>query len=231
MGGQACVLYGAAEFSRDLDLLVLSDPASLDQLQKALTLLDAESIAIPELEPQILDRGHAVHFRCRREDVQGLRIDIMSRLRGVDDFERLWLRRTTIVDGENEIDLLSLPDLVTAKKTQRDKDWPMIRRLVEQVYQDPSARGENALEFLFLELRTAELLITLAQEFTTTASRLAPRRPAIERALNGSEDDVAAAIVLEETIERSVDRAYWRPLRQELETIRRSRVKPKIELD
>ena len=29
MGGQACVLYGAAEFSRDLDLALLPDPANL----------------------------------------------------------------------------------------------------------------------------------------------------------------------------------------------------------
>ena len=27
MGGQACVLYGAAEFSRDLDLALLPDPS------------------------------------------------------------------------------------------------------------------------------------------------------------------------------------------------------------
>ena len=44
------------------------------------------------------------------------------------------LRGTTLdVDGE-PIDLLALEDLVRAKKTQRDKDWPMIRRLVEQSY-------------------------------------------------------------------------------------------------
>jgi len=29
MGGQACVLYGAAEFSRDLDLALLPDPTNL----------------------------------------------------------------------------------------------------------------------------------------------------------------------------------------------------------
>jgi hypothetical protein len=32
MGGQACVLYGAAEFSRDLDLALLPDPANLKEL-------------------------------------------------------------------------------------------------------------------------------------------------------------------------------------------------------
>ena len=37
MGGQACVLYGAAEFSRDLDLALLPDPTNLDRLQAALS--------------------------------------------------------------------------------------------------------------------------------------------------------------------------------------------------
>jgi hypothetical protein len=64
----------------------------------------------------------------------------MSRMRGVDSFERLWSRRTTIeVPSGTTFDLLSLPDLVQAKKTQRDKDWPMIRRL---------ARGSLNIAFL-----------------------------------------------------------------------------------
>lgn len=33
MGGQAYVLYGAAEFSRDLDLALLPDPANLESLR------------------------------------------------------------------------------------------------------------------------------------------------------------------------------------------------------
>lgn len=51
MGGQACVLYGAAEFSRDLDLALLPDPANLDRLEAALAELDAEVIAVPGREP------------------------------------------------------------------------------------------------------------------------------------------------------------------------------------
>ena len=47
MGGQACVLYGAAEFSRDLDLALLPDPTNLDRLEAALAELDAEVIAVP----------------------------------------------------------------------------------------------------------------------------------------------------------------------------------------
>ena len=34
MGGQACVLYGAAEFSRDTDIAVLADAGNLRQLDR-----------------------------------------------------------------------------------------------------------------------------------------------------------------------------------------------------
>ena len=36
MGGQACILYGAAEFSRDVDVAVLANPSNLARLEKAL---------------------------------------------------------------------------------------------------------------------------------------------------------------------------------------------------
>ena len=58
----------------------------------------------------------------------------MAALRGVDGFEPLWSRRTTLAIAGETVDLMRIEDLVRAKKTQRDKDWPMIRRLVEQSY-------------------------------------------------------------------------------------------------
>ena len=47
MGGQACVLYGAAEFSRDTDLVILADADNVTRLRRALAELQAEVIAIP----------------------------------------------------------------------------------------------------------------------------------------------------------------------------------------
>ena len=35
MGGQACVFYGAAEFSRDTDIVLLADPDNLERLRRA----------------------------------------------------------------------------------------------------------------------------------------------------------------------------------------------------
>ena len=49
MGGQACVLYGAAEFSRDTDLALLASPENLAQLEAALGALGASVIAVPPL--------------------------------------------------------------------------------------------------------------------------------------------------------------------------------------
>ncbi len=65
MGGQACVLYGAAEFSRDTDIAVLAEAGNLGKLAAALDRLQAERIAVPPFEAKYLLRGHAVHFRCR----------------------------------------------------------------------------------------------------------------------------------------------------------------------
>ena len=125
MGGQACVLYGAAEYSRDLDLAVLATNDALPRLGRAIQALGATVIAVPAFEPQFLARGHAVHFSVPAgpdlPHAGPLRVDIMSRMRGVAPFEQLWERRTTIAlpdptsQADVLVDLLSLPDLVTAK--------------------------------------------------------------------------------------------------------------------
>ncbi len=170
MGGQACVFYGAAEFSRDLVLLILADPENLGYLRAALADLEAEPIAIPQLDPAHLAKGHATDFRCRRSDVGGLHVDLMSTYRGGSDFETLWGRRTTIEIAGEPVDLLALEDLVDAKKTQRDKDWPMITRLMERSYFAQSTRAPQALiEFWFRELRTPELLTELAETYPEIA--------------------------------------------------------------
>ena len=102
MGGQACVLYGAAEFSRDTDIAVLAERSNLCSLQLALNDLQAHCIAMPPFELDFLLRGHAVHFRCRHPEAEGIRIDAMARLRGVDPFPDLWARRTTLLLDDDQ---------------------------------------------------------------------------------------------------------------------------------
>ena len=96
MGGQAGVLYGAAEFSRDTDLAIVASPPNFARLQNALDDLQAEVIAVPPFQSKYLRRGHAVDFRCHDPEAAGMRIDVMTRMRGVAVFSKLWARRTSL---------------------------------------------------------------------------------------------------------------------------------------
>ena len=222
MGGQACVFYGAAEFSRDTDLAIVADAINLARLRKALAELQAAPIAVPPFELKYLRRGHAIHFRCQHPEALRMRVDVMSKMRGVDSFARLWRRRTTLglPDG-TKCDLLSLPDLVQAKKTQRDKDWPMIRRLVEAHYFQHNAKPNPAqIKFWLMELRTPQLLLEVAQAHASLARRLASKRPLLRPAAAGKLTQLERALATEENNLRAEDKAYWLPLLKELESVR-----------
>jgi hypothetical protein len=223
MGGQACVFYGAAEFSRDTDFALHADAANLERLRSAMRELQAAVIAVPPLSLEHLQRGHAVHFRCQHPDASRLRVDVMARMRGVAAFPELWERRTTLQGEDGTIyELLSLPDLIQSKKTQRDKDWPMIRRLIEADHvASPGTPSPEQTRLWLREGRTPELLIDLARLFPDEARALAAGpRPLLKGALQGDEAEVEAALAEEERVERVADRAYWAPLKKELEQMR-----------
>ena len=225
MGGQACVFYGGAEFSKDCDVLILVGQENLERLTEALRELQAESIAVPPFEAGFLLRGHAVQFRCRHPEASGMRLDVMAVLRGCDPFEDLWERRTT-VEGPlgGRLELLSLPDLVQAKKTQRDKDWPMIRRLVEahlaQTRDDPNP---ERIQFWLQQCRTPKYLVDLVRRFPEETQILAAKRPLLAAVLESSPDRLQQLLTEEELAERARDRTHWQPLKQELEELRFNR--------
>ena len=169
MGGQACIFYGAAQVSKDV------------------------------------------------EDV-----DVMTRLRGMPEFAALWERRTAFAEpGGIVFNLLSVPDLVGAKKTQRSKDWPVIELLVAIHYRENggSPRPEW-IEFWLKEARSPEMLVELCRRFPAAARALSSARPLLTHAIA---DDLAAlrpALDAEVRAEQDKDRAYWEPLKRELEALR-----------
>ena len=224
MGGQACVFYGAAQFSKDIAFLVLADASNFLGLHAALHELEAVPIAVPRFDPKILDRGHAVHFRCKASGVEGLRIDVMTRLRDLPAFPVMWDRRTTIIlEGGEEIHMLSISDLVHAKKTQREKDWPMIGTLVEGHYQAmKSTPTLERIEFWLLEARTPERLVELTARFIPEAQRLLKIRPLLALAMDENFPDLRTALDAEVRVEQEKDRVYWEPLKREMEGFRRA---------
>lgn len=120
--------------------------------------------------------------------------------------------------------VMALADLVTIKKTQRDKDWPMIRRLVEANLADRSCRPFAArVAFWLRECRTPELLRALVCRYPVAAAKVARDRPAVRAALRADVVRVVRELDREQARERERDRRYWTPLRRELEAWRRGR--------
>ena len=222
IGGQACIIYGAAEFSRDSDFAVLADPDNLSKLQNAINELHGELIYFPEFKIEYLQKGHAVHFRCKREDVSSLRVDLLAKMRGCDDFEIIWNRRTILDMPEvGLVNVISLQDLVRSKKTQRDKDWLMIKRLVENDFAiNKDNPSDEKIKWWLIESRTPENIINLCSKYPALVRDLMPIRPLLSAAISADRQDLELKLILEEKLERQNDTAYWAPLKKELESLR-----------
>ena len=227
MGGQACVFYGAAEFSRNCDIVVVTDSLNLSRLTSALAELHAGCIAVPPMDWTYLDRGHAIHFRCQHVEASGIRVDVMTKMRGCEDFETLWHRRTTLRDADGmEYEILGIEDLVKAKKTQREKDWPMIRRLVDSHFQEFADNPtEDQVRFWLRESRTPEVLISVAANNPDLLKEQLRTRPLLVETLGASRSALAKELEQEQKAEMLKDEVYWGPLKKELEALRKKKRK------
>jgi hypothetical protein len=201
---------------------------NLDKLQDVLNRLQAKPIALPPLLPEFLEKGHAVHFRCLENLCAGTRLDIMSKMRNVENFDIIWERRTTVEAYGLTIPVMSLPDLVKSKKTQRDKDWLMIKTLTETNYAENIHNPtENMKKFWFSELRIPEHLIAISARYEDVANAKISSRPLIKHAINRNLDKLKQALLEEENNEREKDRKYWKPLLQEIENMRHNYLRQK----
>jgi hypothetical protein len=222
------VFYGAAEFSRDCDIALLCDDQNIERLRGALADLEAEPIAVPHFRMEYLERGHAIHFRCHAECANGMRLDVMSRMRGVAPFNELWPRRMTLeYDRATRIEIMGLADLVTAKMTQRDKDWPMIRRLVEANFaQSREQPTDDHIKFWLRHARTPHIIKQASGANPALTQDVERERPLLRGVLGKSDEEIDEALEQEEKHEREADRRYWQPLKAELEIMRRERPRP-----
>jgi len=224
IGGQACIIYGAAEFSRDSDFVVLCKEDNLQRIRIALKELKAKIIYVPPLEIEYLERGHACHFRCVARDVQGLRVDVISKLRGCEPFDELWKRRKRIIlTRTNSVDVIGLKDLVQCKKTQRDKDWLMLKRLVENdiIINKDKCPSDDKIRWWLFESRIPETLIKLTEKYPKIVKNCISDRPSLISAIKKDLQKLNVQLQEEERVEREKDIEYWTPLKKELELLRR----------
>lgn len=220
IGGQACIIYGAVEFSKDSDFVILLSSDNLKRIAKALKELNAEQIYVPSLKEEYLSKGHACHFRAGMSEAKGIRIDIMSKMRGCNSFEKLWEKRKRVRIEGRIINIISLKDLVQSKKTQRDKDWLMLKRLIEIDILNTQQPALGRIKWWFLECRTPELLVKILERYPHLAKECSKKRPLLKYAIEKSLEKLDSSLLEEEKIERYKDKLYWEPLRKELEQLR-----------
>ena len=179
-------------------------------------------IYVPPLNVDYLARGHACHFRAGLDEIKGIRIDILARMRGCAPFEELWSRKKTVkINRSLTVDIIGLEDLVQSKKTQRDKDWFMFKRLLEIDILSTTRPSIDKIEWWLSECITAELLVQLSEKYPPAVKRCLENRPLLKYAAQKNLDKLASALLEEERTEREKDKIYWGPLRKELERLRR----------
>ena len=114
-----------------------------------------------------------------------------------------------------------MEDLVRAKKTQRSKDWPIIEALVEGHYHvNGTEPTSERVRFWLIEARGPERLVELARRFPAEARALIGERSLLDHALAGDLAALRPALDAEVRAEQDKDRAYWAPLKRELESLR-----------
>lgn len=142
ISGQATVLYGAAEFSEDLDLWVDPRQENLDRVLNALGQLQARVGALtPPLTEANARCGHGFHFIVTESDGQRWPVDILGQPPRVGEFEEAYDEAVSSVPSLPELKSIDCFRLVALKKTDRERDYPIIARLVEIMVEDWLQRG------------------------------------------------------------------------------------------
>lgn len=233
ISGQAAILYGAATFSEDIDIWLCPNADNVNRFINALKTCGARYYKItPPLTPLYLLKGHGFHFFVPSPEKNDLFLDVMGVPPRVPEFETAWKRSARIKTPWGILPVVSIPDLIELKKTQRLEDYPVISRLVLKYCDNPNIR---------LDRRQAHLAIN--HLFSLSSLReFCQRHPKIIRCLDSK--DMAAFRTwafliqhqkepdagLEQRIERQIfrritvcqqnDRLYWRKIITELKQLR-----------
>jgi len=228
IAGRACIFYGATEFTRDLDIWVEPETENLAQIRQAMKQLGAKQRFLPPLERKYLLKGHASHYM-----VGDFRIDILGRPPRVGSFLKAQSSAELTAIGGVSCRIVDLANLVKMKKTQRARDYEVIQRLVDAVfeYADTHPDEQNTLgPWLARELRTIDNLHRMAKKWKNGKNYLRQcERPICKAVLNmehfnEKNREYLLSILEKETRELQFrDREYWRQKMREIRGIAKNK--------
>ena len=120
VGGWAVGLHGHPRATNDIDFLIFTDNANLENLEKAFSNFGAPPVDIDYLR----EKGNVIRF-----GVSPIQIDIINEADGID-IKDCYSRKEKIIVEDIEIPLISKIDLITNKKsTGRQADLADVEKL------------------------------------------------------------------------------------------------------
>ena len=190
IGGQASIQYGFAEFTKDFDIGI--ELSGVDRVASALDQIFTEDTQIfyrfglgAPLDARWAAHGWTSHFEIFNAD-QRARLDIFPAL------PRLPIG---LAFSEGCLDLHVLAE---TKKTQRVKDWEVVRSAAMQLIDSGEPVG-------FLHLFDADLLIKLNSRGVRPSSAVVKLRPSLTQ-IEESSSHLEAALTVERTFWQKWDK-------------------------
>lgn len=232
ISGQAAILYGAATFSEDIDLWINPTAENCHRLRAALVGMRAKYYKLtPPLVVSYLKEGHGFHFLLP-SGAMDVFVDVMGSPPRVSSFPQAIKRSRRMTTPWGRIPVVSIPDLVELKKTQRLEDYAVISRLVLAHCRNPStAINVTTAAWAFANMFDFSGFTALAKRYQAIILSSADRRMTalkrMVRPLSGGDFPQRVQDALEADIMRRVqscrraDQVYWKPIITSLKRLRR----------
>ncbi len=232
IGGQAAVLYGAAQFTQDLDLWIRPTTANLRALARALHAARARVHKLtPPLTIEHLRRGHGFHFVVPQAGALPAFLDVMGNPPRVGTYAAARARAASFSTPWGRLPVVAIQDLVELKKTNRLGDYDVISRLARLRLASIRSPRPRDVRWALANVFRAEDVHAIAQ---SNAQRLPRRaadfdpavRPIVQACGAGREptarDMEGLAKALGSKMLRLLEagRLYWVPVLRELRTLR-----------
>jgi hypothetical protein len=231
ISGQACVLYGASQFTEDIDFWIQPKQQNFHAFLRAMAELKASVYKLtPPITQAYIRKGHGFHFRAESDWY----IDVMGKPPRVGDFRRALRKARKISTEWGMLTVVAQEDLVLLKRTNRPGDYETISNLVRQrLSEEPGSRVLGwALSNTFDVADLVDYVLQAAGKLEKWPSRPAIRAllPLREGQTHIQEKKIRSAAdhLLKEMAElQEKGRRYWKPIIADLKRLqRRNRLIP-----
>ncbi len=231
IGGQAAILYGAAQFTQDMDLWIAPTRANTLAFLRAIARLDARVHRLtPPPTLRWIRQGHGFHFLLPQAGRIDGYLDVMGCPPRVGTYSAA-ARRSSIMESHfGQVRVVGIPDLVELKKTNRPGDYEVISALAMTRLDSPSHPTARLLSWAIPNLFRVEDLAAVVRRFDGDLPADLRRDPALRPLLRVQKRSgprwvdalQSAGSVLDGRMAGAMrlGRAYWLPKLEQLRELR-----------